>query len=163
MKMTGPLRSILHRFIWPALLIIVSLGVLGAFWQVANAGSYTNLESYFLQISVALVGIAASFYSGRLSVREAGREIIKPHARSAFRRLVSLYRSISEVGRIIERSRNSESLDHYKVILAELKGIVFWQLVTADDALEDWKDIVPEEVQELDRKLSADDATEERR
>lgn len=77
--------------------------------------------------------------------------------------VLSLYRSISEVGRIIERSRNSESLDHYKVILAELKGIVFWQLVTADDALEDWKDIVPEEVQELDRKLSADDATEERR
>ena len=163
MKTTEPLRSILYRFIWPALLIIISLGVLGAFWQVANARSYTNLESYFLQISVALVGAGASFYSGRLSVREAGREIIMPHARSAFRRLVSLYRSISEVGRIIERSRNSESLDNYKVILAELKGIVFWQLVTADDALEDWKDIVPEEVQELDRKLSADDATEERR
>ena len=161
MKTTGPLRSILHRFIWPALLIIISLGVLGAFWQVANARSYTNLESYFFQISVALVGIAALFYSGRLSVREAGREIIRPHARSAFRRLVSLYRSISEVGRIIERSRNSESLDNYKVIHAELKGIVFWQLVTADDALEDWKDIVHEEVQELDRKLSADDATEE--
>ena len=163
MKTTEPLRSILHRFIWPALLIIISLGVLGAFWQVANVRSYTNLESYFLQISVALVGIAASFHSGRLSVREAGREIIRPHARSAFRSLVSLYRSISEVGRIIELSRNSESLDSYKVILAELKGIVFWQLVTADDALEDWKDIVPEEVQELDRKLSADDATEERR
>ena len=47
--------------------------------------------------------------------------------------------------------------------MPSLKAIVFWQLVTADDALEDWKDIVPEEVQELDRKLSADDATEEKR
>ena len=161
MKTIESLRLILHRCIWPVLLTIVSLGVLGAFWKVANARSYTNLESYFLQVSIALVGIAASFYSGRLSVREAAREIIKPHARSAFRRLVSLYRSISEVGRIIELSRNTESLDNYKVILAELKGIVFWQLVTADDALEDWKDIVPEEVKELDRKLSADNATEE--
>ena len=163
MQTVERLRSILHRYIWPALLVIVSIGVLGAFWQVANARSYTNLESYFLQISIALVGLAGSYYFGRQSVREAAREIIKPHARSAFRRLVSLYRSISEVGRIIELSRNSESLDNYKVILAEIKGIVFWQLITADDALEDWKDIVPEEVNELDRKLSADNATEERR
>ena len=161
MKTIEPLWSVLLRFIWPPLLITVSLVVLGAFWQVANTRSYTDLESYFLQISVALVGIAISFYSGRLSVREAAREIIKPYARSAFRRLVSLYRSISEVGRTIESSRNIESLDNYKMILAELKGIVFWQLVTADDALEDWKDIVPEEVKKLDRKLSADIATEE--
>ncbi len=138
MKTFEPLWSVLLRFIWPSLLITVSLVVLGAFWQVANTRSYTDLESYFLQISIALVGIAVSFYSGRLSVREAAREIIRPHARSAFRRLVSLYRSISEVGRIIESSRNTESLDNYKMILAELKGIVFWQLVTADDALEDW-------------------------
>lgn len=163
MKTVEPLRSILHRLIWPSLLVIVSIGVLGAFWHVANTRNYTNLESYFLQISVALIGIAVSFYSGRLSVCEAAREIIKPHARSAFRRLLSLYRSISEVGRIIELSRNAESLDSDKVILAELKGIVFWQLVTADDALEDWKDIVPDEVKELDRKLSAVNATEERR
>ncbi len=163
MKTVEPLRSILHRLIWPSLLVIVSLGVLGAFWHVANTRNYTNLESYFLQICVALIGIAVSFYSARLSVREAAREIIKPHARSAFRRLLSLYRSISEVGRIIELSRNAESLDSDKVILAELKGIVFWKLVTADDALEDWKDIVPDEVKELDRKLSAVNATEERR
>ena len=136
---------------------------LRGFGRLLACGKYTNLESYFLQICGALIGIAVSFYSARLSVREAAREIIKPHARSAFRRLLSLYRSISEVGRIIELSRNAESLDSDKVILAELKGIVFWKLVTADDALEDWKDIVPDEVKELDRKLSAVNATEERR
>ena len=35
----------------------------------------------------------------------------------------------------------------------KIEVIVIEQLATADDALEDWRDIVPEEVDELSRKL----------
>ena len=37
--------------------------------------------------------------------------------------------------------------------LARLEEIVTEQLTTADDALDDWNDIVPEDVAELKQKL----------
>lgn len=36
-----------------------------------------------------------------------------------------------------------------------LEGLVRIQLVTADDALEDWRDVVPEDVADLQRRLDA--------
>ena len=81
---------------------------------------------------------------------KAGREVIKPHARSAFRRLFSLYMSISRVASIISMSKDPENSHG---TLGKVEVIVREQLATADDALEDWRDIVPEEVDELSRKL----------
>ena len=41
-----------------------------------------------------------------------------------------------------------------------LEGLVRSQLVTADDALEDWKDIVPEDVADLQQRLDAAEQSE---
>ena len=152
----------LERFGLPALLILASLGISYFFGDVATKRPLNSLESFAWQFLSLLIGLTGSFIFGRQSAREAAREIIKPSARSAFRRLRSLYDSISRVAYTIEASQNSESLDDHRMILAELKGIVFMQLTTADDALEDWRDIIPEDVEELYGRLSADNATEER-
>ena len=94
--------------------------------------------------------------------REAAKEIIKPHARSAFRRLLSLYQSLSRVATTIESSQNFESPVENQVTLAKLETIVVEQLASADDAIEEWKDIVPEDVEELDRRFSSDKTTRDR-
>lgn len=143
--------KLLERF-GPILLVLFSLVVLGSFWYVTLTRTLTSLESFFWQLIGIFAGLAGSFYFGRQSAREAAREIIKPHARSAFRRLVFLYRSIYQIGSIIHSSRASKSPENYQVILAEIDGIVFGQLATAEDALEDWRDIVPEDVEELDQR-----------
>ena len=91
------------------------------------------------------------------------REIIKPHARKAFRRLVSLYRSLSRAANAIESAQDSESPENHRLTLAKLNAIVTEQLDTADDALEDWNDIVPEDVEELKQKLQSDDTTGDRK
>ena len=49
-----------------------------------------------------------------------------------------------------------------KMLLARLEEIVAYQLITADDALDDWNDIVSEDVEELKQKLRPDNTTEER-
>ena len=49
----------------------------------------------------------------------------------------------------------------YEVLLARLEEIINGQLSTADDALEDWNDIVPEEVEKLKQAFESDDTTEE--
>ena len=152
--------KILERFA-PLALIIISLGVAGLFAYVATTRTLTNLESIFLQSFSLLAGLGGSFIFGRQSAREAAREIIKPHARSAFRRLLSLYQSLSRVATTIESSQSDESPE-YPVIIAKIEAIVVEQLTTADDALEDWRDIVPEDVKELGTRPFSNNTTRDK-
>ena len=146
----------------PVLLVLASIGVSGLFAYVATTRTLTNLESVLLQAFALVTGLIGSFIFGRQSAREAARAIIKPHARSAFRRLLSLYQSLSRVAIAIESSQNSKAPEDHQVILAKLEAIVVEQLATADDALEDWRDIVPEDVEELRQRLSPGNTTRDR-
>ena len=142
--------------LWPVLLILISLGVAVYFISVTTTRTLTGLESVLLQIFALVTGLAGSFIFGQQSARKAATEIIKPHARSAFRRLLSLYRSLSRVANILASSQDFESREDYEVMHAKLEGIVVEQLTTAGDALEDWRDIVPEDVEVLYQRLSFD-------
>ncbi|MCY4351845.1 MAG: hypothetical protein OXC45_01925 [Gemmatimonadetes bacterium] len=146
----------------PYFLILISLVIAVSFAYVATTRTLTDLETVFLQFFCLLAGTGGSFIFGRQSAREAAREIIKPHARSAFRRLLSLYQSLSRVATTIESSQNFESPVENQVTLAKLETIVVEQLASADDAIEEWKDIVPEDVEELDRRFSSDKTTRDR-
>ena len=111
-----------------------------------------------MQILSLAIGSGVSFFVGHQSARKAAR----PHAKSAFRRLISLYLSLQRALNEIKSSQNTESHEDYQVTLAKLNVIVTEQLTTADDALEDWNDIVPEDVAELKQKLESDNTTEDR-
>lgn len=123
--------------------------MMGLSIYVASQRDLTSLENTLLQVFSLALGLIGSFQFGKQSAREAAKDMIKPHARSAFRRLVSLYESLSRVGFEIE---GSKQLNSPEVTIAKLEAIVVEQLATADDALEDWNDIVPEEVAELKEK-----------
>ena len=149
-------------FFAPSLLIIISLVVSGYFIHVAATRSLTYLEGVLLQLFSLLAGVGGSFIFGQQSVRKAAKDIIKPHARSAFRRLLSLYHSLSRVAATIESSQTSSLPVENQVTLAKLEAIVVEQLASADDAIEEWKDIVPEDVEELDQRFSSDKTTRDR-
>jgi len=144
------------EWIGPALLLTLSITVSVILAYTATQRTLSGLESVLWQIFVFAGGLSGSFIFGRRSAREAAREIIKPHARSAFRRLLSLYHSLSRAGTAIESAQISDSHENYQVALARLEEIVTEQLSTADDALEDWRDIVPEDVEELEQKRQSD-------
>ena len=131
-------------------LVLVSVGVSALFAYIAATRVSTNLESVLFQVFTLCTGLTGSFIFGRQSASDAAKAIIRPHARSAFRRLLSLYSSLRRVALAIE---GCKSPAEYPTTLATLKAIVVEQLATADDSLEDWVDIVPEEVQELREKL----------
>ena len=142
--------------IGPALLLLFSVVVSVIFAYTATQRTLTGLEGMIWQIFAFGAGLAGSFIFGRQSAPDAAKEIIKPHARKAFRRLVSLYRSLSRAASVIKSARDDESPENQRVTLAKLDAIVTEQLTTADDALEDWNDIVPEDVEELKQKLQSD-------
>lgn len=140
-----------------AVLLLLGLGVSGFFVYEATARTITPLEGALFQFFALAAGLTGSFIFGKQSARAAAQEIIKPHARSAFRRLTSLYLGLSKIARAIKAARNLRS---DSVELAELDGLVMSQLATADDALEDWRDIVPEELDDLRQRLSASSSDE---
>jgi hypothetical protein len=121
--------------VMPIVFIVASIGGAILFAYVATTRTLTNLESFLLQIFTWGTGLIGSFIFGRQSARDAARDMIKPHARSAFRRLFSLYQSLYRVAVIIDSSQNSESPEGHQVILAKLEVIVVEQLATEDDAL----------------------------
>ena len=145
------------------LLIIIAIGTSIFLAYTATKRTLTGLESALWQIFVFAAGLAGSFIFGRQSAREAAREIIKPHALKAFRRLVSLYRSLSRTAEAIKAAQDDESPENQQVTLAKLDAIVTEQLATADDALEDWEDIVPENVEKLRQKIQSEDTMEDRK
>ena len=132
------------------ILVLISIALSLYFVHVAVSRSLTDLEGVLLQFICLSLGIAGSFIIGKYSAQKAALELIRPHARSAFRRLISLYKSLSSVNELA-RANDSKPTDQ-KMALAQISAIVSQQIGTADDALEDWIDIVPEEVEELKQK-----------
>lgn len=152
----------LYRMVPPVFLVLVSIIIAGFVAHTATTRALNGVESVLWQIFVLAAGLTGSFIFGKQSVQEAAREIIKPHARSAFRRLLSLYRGLSWTLTEIKSSQNSGVQEESQVVLAKLEAIVSEQLATADDALEDWNDIVPEDVEELRQKLQSDNTVRNR-
>ena len=148
------------KYIVPVL-IGVSILALSGLVYIAATRNLSGLESVLMQIISLAIGIGVSFFVGRQSAQKAANEIIKPHARSAFRRLVSLYRSLQRAATTIEAAQGLEADEDHEVALAKLEVIVSAQLMTADDALEDWRDIVPEDVNEIHQKLRPGHTTED--
>lgn len=141
-------------------LIVAAVVVAVAFAIVASERTLTALEGVLLQSFSLVAGLVGSFLFGKVASRQAAREMIKPHARSAFRRLISLFKSLSRVAKIIADAQSTETAKDYSIALKQLEAVVMEQLATADDAMEDWNDVVPEDVQELKEQLYAQAAEE---
>ena len=138
------------QWIWPGL---ISLVVLGSTIISAFLASTLNLSSdVLLQFIFLTIGCSVSYWVGQKSVKKAAKEMVEPYAKSAFRRLLSLYHNLARAATVIQSGQVSDSQENYQVTLARLEEIVAAQLITADDALEDWRDIVPEDVKELSQE-----------
>ena len=139
------------KSVWYWVLVIASVAGLITFAYMTTTRQLTDLESVLLQFFFAAIGYLGTFLAGRESARNAAKDVLKPYARSAFRRLTSLYRSYQQMASIIEASRDSRTIAEHQLAMARLEGIVLGQIGTADAAMEDWRDIVPEDVEELYR------------
>ena len=119
---------------------------------VSTGRSLTALENSFLWLFGLVASITASFLITKQSTQKAALEIIKPHAKSAFRRLLSLYRSLSRVSNFIQETRENNVIDDNNLVLI-IEAKITELIDTAGDALEDWRDIIPEQIEEVERRI----------
>lgn len=140
---------------WTGLVFVGIAGAISvAFLILAYVRDLTALENTLLQITSLGLGLWGSYLMGKESAKEAARDLIKPHARSAFRRLISLYKSLSRLAYAIQTSRDSVAGNVQAIaVLDRLEAMVTEQIGTADDALEDWNDLVPDEISTLKTQL----------
>ena len=108
--------------------------------------SMSAVENTLFQVLILGTGLLGSYIFGKNSARAGALDVVKPHARAAFRRVFALYRSLYRLSLKIEELKE-EGPDHR---LDLIQALVNEQIATGQDAIEDWRDIVPEEVEEIE-------------
>ena len=106
--------------------------------------SMSPVENTLFQVLISATGLLGSYIFGKNSARAGAL----PHARAAFRRVFALYSSLYRLSDRIEELKN-EGPDHR---LDLVQALVNEHIATGQDAIEDWRDIVPDEVKEIERR-----------
>ena len=135
----------------PLLFISIAIVLMILFGYIATTRSLTELEVIVFQLLSLFAALMGSYMFGRRVSREKINEHIEPYARSAFRRLISLYQSLSRMAGIINDDKDNA------IKLQIIEVIVLEQIGTANDALADWEDIVPKSVEELKKGIDMSD------
>jgi hypothetical protein len=121
------------------------------------------LAAAILQAVTLVFGVYGSYVLGQVSARQAAQDLVRPHARSAFRRMLNLYAALGRlheaVGQQLTWLSSLEGMhdktvnfEHVRASLMLLEAVVIEQIATGEDAIEDWRDLVPDEVAEIERK-----------
>lgn len=124
-----------------------------------------RLATSFLQAITFVFGIYGSFVLGKDASRAAAQEQVRQHARSAFRRVLTLYGALGRLTdqAAIERTfldgkkdpaSGMVSLDLAQMSLDKLRLMAVEQSATGEDALEDWRDLAPDEVARIEAQAS---------
>ena len=126
-------------------LIVVAVSFAIVLVVLASIRPLTSLETVLLQILIFGAGLSGSFWLGRSSATESAREVIRPHARSAIRTILSWHDSLF---------RLSVRIEDYKEIgpdarLDIIQSIINEQIPIGRSAVEGWRDIVPNDVDEV--------------
>lgn len=115
----------------------------------------TSLEATLLQVVILGTGVSSTYFFSQTAARMAA----KPHARSAFLRVASLYSGLFYIKRHIDRHRQSGSEAGSETI-AVIEAVIDQHVRTVEHALEDWREIIPEEVAVLEKNLAKDTRVE---
>ena len=116
----------------------------------------TAVEVALFQAVILILGLAGSFFFGRVT------STTPQNAKSAFRRLVSLYQGLGRFLATIDERRQALTdaadgdtlpLDKALDTLLILEVQIQEKLQTIDDAVADWRDVAPDEVRELEDNL----------
>ncbi len=120
--------------------------VLATMIVVSSIRQLTQVENYLFQSFALVTGLWGSYRFGRNAARAAAYDVIRPHARASIRRILSLRDSLFRLSERIEDYKANGSDDHRLDII---QAIVNEQIPTGGSAVEDWRDIVPTDVDEI--------------
>lgn len=152
----------LRLFRWSILAVVVFVGLL-VLMLLFTGNENTNRENGLYQFIFFSAGVGFSFFSGRQSARVAAADVLRPHAKAAMRRLTNLGAGIRGFGEALNAERRyieTEAENNGGMVPAthvtqahEMLSIqIQAQIRTTTDAMEDWREFVPDEVAAVERQ-----------
>lgn len=123
--------------------------------------SLSQTELALFDALTLVISVIGAIWIGQQVEQGQARQLIGPHGRSAFRRATSIFQALRRFERQIQTQRESlptRTVDgRVDVAIVEMAFDVFAaqvgeQVMAASHAMEDWRDIVPEDVEEMERQ-----------
>lgn len=144
---------------------LIAVSVVLAILTVAVAVADNKLAAGVLQAGTLVFSTYGAWLLSKHTAAEAGREGVRRQARPAFRRVLNLYAAIIRQGVAVQEEtnileglavsvegRDFLELAHVRGSMRRLHAMTVEQAATGRDALDDWRDIVPQEVAELEAR-----------
>jgi hypothetical protein len=132
---------------WLAILVIIASVILAVVTVVVGVHRPSNaLATGLLQAFTVILTTIAAYTFARPAADSAAQELIKTHARSAFRRQKGLYMGLGRLIDEIDLQVVGTDDEMSQLRLKILRAMIVEQAGTSGDALDDWRDLVPEEV-----------------
>jgi hypothetical protein len=145
-----------RRYVQIGSALIAAAVILGITTVYVGTRKQPNaLAAGLLQAITLVFSTVGAYYFATASARVAAEEMVRPHARSAFRRLQNLYGGLGRLLIEVNTQIAFQDDDKARLGLQTLRSMVIEQASTADDALEDWRDLVPDEVQRIEIEVKA--------
>lgn len=151
--------------LWLSITLLSAAGLLAAVIYLTSREDVTNLDNGLLEFIFFFAGVVLSYVFGRQSIAAEAAASVRRDGRKAVRRIVNLARGLQDVATTLSETAlhlEGEETADGKIVAADvqytlkmLRSHVDVQLRTVADAIEDWRDIVPEEVEELERRARA--------
>lgn len=147
---------------WRPIGALAGLVILFALTVVVTANEHTSeLSKGLLQFIFFVAASVLAIDLGRQSLTKATSDVLKHDGRKAVRRIVSLGNGIGSFSGAIETQQalmqargdlNGGKVDVFEVegAFATLEAHVNAQLGIVQDAIEDWRDVVPAEVEAIE-------------
>lgn len=104
----------------------------------------STLETALWQLISLTAGLFGSYLLGRRAAREAAMEMVRLHARPAVRRLLAIRDSLLRLSAKVEEFQREEQDPRLAIILA----IVEERVGIAESAVDDWRDVASDDVDE---------------
>jgi hypothetical protein len=161
-KLTGARTSILAGIV----IVLVFALLFGLMLWLTSGKHNTNRENGLYQFIFLAVGVGFSYLVGRQSAQVSAADVIRPHAKAAVRRLVNLGAGIRGFAEALNAERaymEAEAKDgmvpvaHVVQAHDMLSIPIEAQTRTAVDAIEDWREFVPEEIAAVEQQGRDDD------
>ena len=107
----------------------------------------STLETALWQLISLTAGLFGSYLLGRRAAREAAMEVVRMHARPAVRRLLAIRDSLLRLSAKVAEFQQEEEDPR----LAIIQAIIEERIGIAESAVDDWRDVAAEDVDEAIR------------
>jgi hypothetical protein len=141
-----------RNFSWPGFFLGLVAAALAVLTVIIGVHTPSNtLATSLLQAATFIIGVLAAYIFAKASAAAAAIDLVRPYARSAFRRQRRLYEGLGRLIDEIDLQMSSDDANSHPG-LRILRAMIIEQVGTSGDALDDWRDLVPDEVAQLERR-----------